>query len=442
MVTLPAQVCLAETRGEAVVRPAADARIADLPAGHWATNATQVVLANNIMKLDDTGKFNGNRLLSATELVGVMDGLVMTAENIAGKGPNPSLRAAIAGLTPSDEAISRLRLSQVLANFLDVTATDGLVALAAPTHDASRFKDLGASVPSAVSAVVDKFKVMTGYPDNTFRPDDAVTRYQMAAIAFNVLNAMRMAPIAQLPIVVPGPAPTPTIVYVPTEPTPAPAVSSAPAQRENFRARVPFHLNYQAVNSNNLTNGNPFSVIPLEGQITAYQGPVMLQNQTDVRVDVARSNNIDTEFRLGYDGLKYGMVQLIPYVGAHIGLSTSAPAPGTNIQYDSYVGPAYGAILSIMPTNAIDLHAHFGQSPLLAAGRFNSNFQTVAYPNAVGSLLSAYGVGADFYVATNICVSVGLDTWQDPASLNTGGLTDASGVINTFGGSVGVGSSF
>ncbi|MFN3429257.1 MAG: S-layer homology domain-containing protein [Candidatus Sericytochromatia bacterium] len=444
-VLFTAQAASAETRAEAVLKPAGDTRIVDLPAGHWATNATQVVLANAIITLDD-GAFQGDRLLTASELKHAMNTLASTAEAIAAKGHNTTLRAAIGEAPTGDGPITRLRLAQTLASFLDACASQELVAIAAANKDASRFKDVGASVPPAVSTVVDKFKVMTGYPDNTFRPDGEVTRYQMAAIAYNVLNTMRMAPLAQLPVAAPAAPSQPTVIVVqqpapaadPVEP--AEVVPAAPAGRLNFRERSPIHLSYQAVNNNNLASGAPFATVPLEGSLTMYNGPLMLQNVTDVRVNVFQTNTVDTEFRAGYSGFKWGMLQAIPYVGAHLGMGTSAPA--NSIQYDSYVGASYGGILSITPTDNLEFHAQAGQTQLMAAGRFNSSFQPQAYPNALGSVLTNYGVGADFYIARNIALTLGFNSWQNPASLSVGNQTNATGVTSTFGANVGIGSSF
>lgn len=439
------QAALAETRGQAVLKPAGSTRVVDLPAGHWATNATQVVLANNIITLDD-GAFQGDRLLTSSELDHAMRALTSTAEAIAAKGHNQKLRATIGRVPTGGSPITRLQLAQTLASFLDACASQELVAISAANQDASRFKDFGASVPPAVSTVVDKFKVMTGYPDNTFRPDGQVTRYQMAAIAHNVLNTMRMAPLAQLPVAAATPAPaqppTDIVVQAPPAPTPEPEVEvpAEPAGRLNFREKAPLHVSWQAVNNTNLTSGAAFGVIPLSAMITNYNGPLMLQNVTNGRINVYSSNQIDSEFRVGYNGFKYGMFQAIPYAGAHLGMGTTAQNIG--IQYDTYAGATYGGILSIKPLETLEFHAQAGQTQLLAAGRFNSSFQPQAYPQAMGSVLSSYGVGADFYVSPNICLTLGLSNWQNPASLAVGNQTNALGVINTYGANIGVGSSF
>ena len=434
-----ASAAMAESRADMAVHPAGDARIADLPAGHWATNATQVVIANNVLTLQD-GAFNGNAKLSGADLDKAMDSLTSIAEAIAGKGSNSELRAAI-GTTHSDGGdITRIQLAETLASFLDACSAQQLVAIAASNNDAARFKDTGAAVPKAVSTVVDQYKVMTGYPDNTFRPSDTVTRYQMAAIAYNILNTMKMAPIAQLPVAVPEPAAPVVIVVHEDKPATVAAVPELPKVRDNFRQRAPFHLDWQAVNSDNITNGTPFGAVPLTGMITGYQGPVMLQNVTNVRINVFQDNMIDSEFRVGLSTLKYGMFQIIPYVGADVSVGTSIPVGGT--QYDTYVGATYGTILSVMPTDNIEVFGTVGQNALLAGGRFNQTFAATNYPTALGTLLSNYGVGVDFYVSPTMCLTVGLNNWQDPASLRTGTNDSATGNINTLGGSIGIGSSF
>jgi len=438
-VLLTSAPALAQTRGESVLKPASGDRVADLPAGHWATNATQVVLANRILELGEDGTFNGDRKLSGAELSAAMASLASTAEAIAAKGSNASLRRAIGRVPTADGPITRLQLAQTLSSFLDACASQELVAMAAANNDASRFKDVGASLPPAVTTVVDKFKVMTGYPDNTFRPNDQVTRFQMAAISLNVLNAMRMAPLALLPVAAPLP-PTVIVVQQPAPVEPVEVLPVLPSVRLNFRERAPFHLAWQAVNTNNLTSGAPFATIPLTGTLTAYNGPLMLQSVTNARVNVAQTNTIDEELRVGFNGLKGGMFQAIPYVGAHLGLGTSGQTTG--IQYDGYVGGTYGAIFSMLPTDTLEFHAQVGQSQLLGAGRSNSSFQPQAYPNALGTVLTSYGVGADFYVAPNICLTLGLNNWQNPASLAVGNQTNASGVIDTMGVNFGAGSRF
>jgi hypothetical protein len=284
---------------------------------------------------------------------------------------------------------------------------------------------------------------MTGFKDRTFKPQGVVTRFQMAAIAKEILDDMRMAPIAQLPPapVAAEPAP-PTIVVVPPAEVETPIVEApvVPTERLSFRQNAPIHLSWQALNQSNLTSGSqPFQIIPVSGMITGYQGPVMLQNVTNFRYNLYQDNLLDSEFRVGLNNLKWGMAQFIPYVGANVGIGASIPASQT--QYDTYVGATYGGIVSVMPLDNLELHGQLGQSALLAGGRWNSSFQPTSYPNALGTFLSTYGVGADFYVSPNIALTVGLNSFQMPADLRT--ATDYNaGVINTLGGNVGVGFSF
>jgi hypothetical protein len=438
----------AQTRAEQAIDTTTDVRISDLPSGHWATNATQIAVANNILPLEN-GAFNGQDKLTRAELRHAMDGLVNVAETIAGKGALTDLRAAV-GVVPAEETtVTRLELAQTLSRFLDAAAKTELVAMGAPRNDASRLKDLGATVPGAVRNVVDKYTVMTGYPDNTFKPSETVTRFQMAAVALEILDDMREAPLAQLPAAPVAAEPqAPTVVVVPPIEQEEEVVAEVPVDltRPSFRENAPIHLSWQALNATNLSgNANttgygPFSVIPVTGMFTGYQGPLMLQNVTNFRYDVFQSNLLDTEFRLGYGDLKWGPLQAIPYIGANIGVGTAIPANAT--EYSTYVGATYGAILSVMPMNNLELWGNFGQSALLAGGRFNSSFQAQSYPNALGAMTSNYGVGADFYVAPNIALTASLGTWQMPYGLYVSNDLTTGGVINTYGGNLGVGFSF
>jgi hypothetical protein len=251
---------------------------------------------------------------------------------------------------------------------------------------------------------------------------------------------MRQAPIAMQPAT-PEMQP-PTVVVVPQQPQPPEQVAVtpvAPMARPNYRQDVPLFLSWQALNSNNFTGGGAqFQTIPVQGMLTGYQGPAMLQAVLDFRYDILQSNLLNTELRLGYSDLKWGMFQFIPYVGATVGLGASNP--GT-VQYDTYAGANYGGIVSLLPMDNLELWGNFGQSYLLAGGRWNQSFQPVANINAMGAVLSNYGVGVDFHVSPNIALSVGANTWQMPADLRTGTAFN-SGVINTYGGNVGVGFSF
>lgn len=430
----------AQTRADVAIESPVGLQVADLPGGHWATSATQWAVANNILALDN-GQFHGDRDITNRELHQAMESLVNIAENIEGKGALTDLRAAIGPIPQNDQMVSRLQVAQTLSRFLDAAKTHELLALGALTPSASRFTDLGTAVPVAVKKVVDEYGVMTGYKDGTFKPSAEVTRYQMAAISKTILDKMRQAPIAMKPAAPVAVEPqAPTVVVVPQEQPEEIIVTPVEEMgRPNFRQNAPVALSWQALTANNFSGaGNAFQTIPVQGMLTGYQGPAMLQAVMDFRYDVLQSNLLNTELRLGYSDLKLGMLQLIPYVGATVGVGASNPG---QVQYDTYAGANYGGILSIMPMNNLELWGNFGQSYLLAGGRFNQNFNAVANVNAVGTVLSNYGVGLDFYVAPNIALTLGANTWQQPADLRT--ATDLNaGVINTYGGNIGVGFSF
>jgi len=426
------------TRADAAIKPEVGTQVADLPAGHWATHATQVAVANDILPLEG-GVFNGQRTLTIDEYRHALDVMASTAEAIEGKGALADLRAAISAKPSHEGTISRLELAQSLSRFLDAAKTHDLLAIGAPKQDATRLKDLGATVPPSVVSVVDQYKVMTGFPDGSFKPSGTVTRYQMAAIANHIVDMMRQSTIAQLPVIVQPEAPT--VVVVPQTPTTEEALPEAPYSRPNFRQRAPIALSWQALNTDNLNGAaNPFNVVPIQGMVTGYTGPLMLQYVGNFRYDVFQTNLLDNEFRVGFSGLKFGPLQLIPYVGANVGIGASVP--GGTTQYDTYVGATYGGIVSWLPMSNLELWGGVGQQALLASGRWNQNFTPLNYPSALGTFLTNYGVGLDFYVQPNIALLLGFNSWGQPADLRSATSNFSGATLQTMGGNIGVGFRF
>jgi hypothetical protein len=78
----------------------------------------------------------------------------------------------------------------------------GLIALPAPANaqtKAAQLVDVGPNhwAFSAIQALVDKYRVMGGYPDKTFRGQRPVTRFELAAALVNVMD--RMEDLSQQP---------------------------------------------------------------------------------------------------------------------------------------------------------------------------------------------------------------------------------------------------
>jgi hypothetical protein len=241
---------------------------------------------------------------------------------------------------------------------------------------------------------------------------------------------MRRTPLAQQPLE------APQVVVVPEEPMPP----AQPAVRPHFRENAPIALSWQALNTNNIQNaGQGISVVPVSGMVTGYAGPMMIQGVGNFRYDLYATNLLDGELRFGYNGLKAGMLQLIPYVGASAGVGTAVPG---STEYSTYYGASYGGILSLMPWDRVELWGSMGQSALLGGGRFNQAFQPITALNAAGTMLTNYGVGLDLYVTPNLALTVGLNNFQLPSDLYVAPAGLSGAVTNTLGGNVGLGFSF
>ncbi|MEB3196877.1 MAG: S-layer homology domain-containing protein [Candidatus Sericytochromatia bacterium] len=408
-----------------LIRSFPDTMIADLPSGHWATHATQVAVANGVLPLEE-GEFRGDRQIVFAELHQALAALVVTAENVAAKGMIPELRAAVEAVPQVEQPVNRIQVAEATSRFLDAANQHGLIALAEPGMTAPLFKDLAPSVPPSVTSLVDTYKVMTGYKDMTFRPQEIVTRYQLAAIATQILDDMRRAPLAQRPIEAP-----PTVVVVPEPVVPEPV-----EKRPSFRANAPVALTWQALNYGSVLSTTPtLSVIPVSGMLTGYAGPLMLQGVGNFRYDIFGNNGFDSELRLGYGDLKWGGLQLIPYIGANLGLGASLPGQSP---LATYVGGSYGGIVSALPMDNVEIWGNLGQSTLLAGGRWGQNFQSLGALSTSGTLLTNYGFGVDYYVTPNMALTFGMNNFQLPADLQVAQTGLSGTTLDTLGGNVGL----
>jgi hypothetical protein len=449
LMLLPMVVVATPVWAELALPSGTDLLISNLPDTHWANTATRMAVANNIMMLEN-GSFNGDRILTETELKIAMTSLSTTLETLGHKGVNKSITAMVNGLSDTSSPVSRMRLAQSLSRFLMMAEKENMVAVGMTRSESYKYTDIGSRIPESVKTVVDRYKVMTGYPDKTFRPSRPVNRYEMAAITSEMLKMLREAPVASVPrdisddmaIVTPK-IDVPAIVTPPRDSldrTLSNIDKSLTSRRVSFRQNAPVFLSWQAANINNIQNSaQPFNVVPVQGMFTLYRGPFMLQNVTNFRYNFLQDNLLDSELRLGLSELKAGAFQFIPYVGANAAAGASIRSNLT--QYDTYAGLTYGGIVSVMPVKNLDLFANFGQSALLSAGRFGQDFFLFQNVNPANLALSNYGVGLDYYIAPTMALTLGVNTWQQPQNLRLGNAFNA-GVTNTVGGNLGLGFAF
>ncbi len=150
-----------------------------------------IVNEYGIMQLMPDNKFMGNREMTRYELSFDLNNYLMLLEKKIGE-PNIERRDRLSQLTDVSES-----------------------------HWAYQ----------AIKNIVDKYKIMDGYPQNVFGGDQKLTRYEVAAIIKKFVeyvdkNILSMPQATPTPVATPEPTPVPTPVPTP-EPTPEPVIKKS-----------------------------------------------------------------------------------------------------------------------------------------------------------------------------------------------------------------------
>jgi hypothetical protein len=138
------------------------------------------------------------------------------------------------------KTVTRYEYARVIGNLLQNAEGKGVIKTSA-TSAPLPFTDIDAGQADTVQLAFRHFGVMNGFPDNTFRGNESMTRYQFAAGAVKVLPTLQ----AMIVKVKPTPAPTPMaqptaqIIIVPA-PTPKPVPTPTPViyQPTDYSATV------------------------------------------------------------------------------------------------------------------------------------------------------------------------------------------------------------
>ncbi len=226
----------------------------DVPTNHWAYNAVRVLVQElEIMMPKTSNMFKGNDLMSRKELAEVFYRAVKKMEAVSGKNlaqmsdvprtdmvdvdestatmidavvndygimqPMPGKRFM------GDEPISRYEIAFELYNYFVLIESQGSKPVLTRRSRAEKLTDLPADhwATKAVTDIVDKYQIMDGYPDETFRGGRRLTRYETAA---TVREFIRYVDTYLLPL---SATPTPVPTAVPTaKPTPKPTATPMP----------------------------------------------------------------------------------------------------------------------------------------------------------------------------------------------------------------------
>lgn len=372
----------------------AEARMAsdvykDLPEGHWAERAvTLVALDKKFVKGYPDNTFRGELPFTRIQLALAVDELIRqletqtkaswVTEGLGGYAfqdlpDTPEVRETVLRLAnqyrlfegvpgvtsstlESHKQVTRYEMAKVIHRLLRLGEARGVVDPSVQKPQIFTFSDVPRTAWSynEVKEVSDRYQVMVGFPDATFRGPEELTRYQFASAAAQTF---------------------PLVVELVEKTQEKQREKEAEKRGAGLRFQEDLPLVIGA--GGTLSNGSP-QVSGLVRGVT-YIGPVfiMAEGQTNT-LGASAPRTFGAEANLGY-AIPLGTEwHLQPYLGARTIISGA----------DSLSGVSYGALSYWRPSQAWAAHLRLsGMSPLQG--------------NAQGAFLGGVGAGAWWHPTSN-----------------------------------------
>lgn len=267
LVSVPAALSTAQAAPAAYQVAVNIEDLVDVPQDHWAYNAVKVLVEElAIMPAKTDNQFKGNDLLTRYELADIFYRAMMKLESISGKDLSRIGDAPDTDMTDLDEAhaetvnaivnkygimqpmpgkrfmgnepISRYEIAFEMYNYFVLLESNGSSPALSRRDRVSQLKDLPADhwATKAVTEIVDKYQIMDGYPDSSFRGGKRLTRYEAAATIREFIRYVDTYLIPLTPTPTPEPTPVPTAVPTPAPtPTPVPEPTKVPVKQLDIR---------------------------------------------------------------------------------------------------------------------------------------------------------------------------------------------------------------
>lgn len=395
----------------------------DLPAGHWAESAvTQVAVDRHFMRGYPDGTFRGDQpftraqlAVSVAELIKQLEDQTHSSwqtEGLAGYQfkdlPTDPQAAAtvldlanhyrlfegIPGVTSltfeGEKQVTRYEMAKVVHRLLRLGEQRGVVDPTVLTSHPHAFSDLPTTAwdYDSVKEVADRYQVMVGFPDGTFRGPEELTRYQFAASAAQTFPLVREL-----------------VQKTQDHQQQAKAEEAAPTQR--YMEATPYELG--AVYP--VGGGWPGLAARAGGYYGSFMGLV------DLGLAMGAPGGGLEHFGaldLGYSFRTGGGTSLTPYVGARV----------ANVPAYTLGGLDYGLIgyYRTSPSWGVFLNAR-GTAPLGATSG-----------TALGVFLGGLTAGVEFSITQNVGLSVeaGAGLWPG-TTLTSATAVTPTGLVPTVG---------
>ncbi|MGE5707183.1 MAG: S-layer homology domain-containing protein, partial [Bacteroidota bacterium] len=402
----------------------------DVPAGHWAEKGVEeMAIKRSIMRGYEDFTFRGDlpytRLQFATsmkELINDIEGIAKASlklekplnnrfSDVQGYDRDVVLPLAneyglfqnVPGIEPGafhgDRPMTRYEVARVINNLMRTAEKKDVIR---PRKDGKNYEFSDVSQKEAIyreiQTVANHYGVMIGFPDNTFRGKEDLTRYQFA------MTGTQMVPLINELV-------TSTLEQ-----------RAAEKRAANF-VPLPFHAEIMS----GMTGGAvPSSMVPALGFRWVDQPNWFMRNDTRLQFHsgaVAVGNDrsglmLDERFG-AFPVMRFFGLQ--PYVGAR--------AIGDFYNKTSLMGGVtYGLTgeWHLDPTWAVG--ANLFESNLLLAQNLGA-----ADPNPRGMFLGGADLELSYALNPKLALTGGLGFWEAPSGYRTGGMTKANVTDLKFG---------
>lgn len=434
---LAATVALAVTFALPAFASLASDTFKDVPNGHWAENGVaEVAIKHDLMKGYPDGTFRGNTPFTREQFADSLANLLRDLEATSKISWRPSthpindyadvkpgderdeiltlandygLFEGIPGITPDafgpDRTVSRNDMAKVLDNLMHLAEAKDVVRPSARQGEVPHFKDLDSN-SWAYQAVVDdsqRYGVMVGFPDGTFRGDEQLTRYQYAQAISQTVPLIH-ALIAQ------------TVVVKKEE-----KLATEGPHRLQDEELLRLSLSYGVTGGNSLNPPSPVNgtSIPSVGlRLVGYPNGWFWLSDTRLQLQsgalaglgttptsgTALNENLVTMVQVPM----LGPVQVQPFVGLDSYLDLAA-----NGETYGFLGPNIGLVGHYRPGGSPwGVFLKGGLSDLLLGTQLAG---PAGRPNPNGLLTLNSELGAEYFVQHNQAVTVGFSYYETPA---------------------------
>ncbi|HEY9856476.1 MAG TPA: S-layer homology domain-containing protein [Stenomitos sp.] len=387
---------LAMTLAVGVASPAfaslASDTFTDVPDGHWAEQGVaEVAIKRDLMKGYADGTFRGEEPFTRSQFVNSMAVLLKELESLSKTSWKPvvhptytftdvpadqkaetlrltndyGLFEGVPGISKNsfhgDQTVTRYEMAKIINNLMRLAEAKDVVRPTGKLGEGPTFSDVnpGDWAYSDMQSVSQRYKVMVGFPDGTFRGNEQLTRYQYAQAISQTVPMIR------------------ELIVQTTE----------TKQEEKRQATGPWRIQeYQPIRADlnwaNASSGG--QDVSLRARLVGYPSSWFLMSET--RLELVPGMGVNEELGVFYKMPFLGALQFQPYVGLQYFGNTSA------------VGFGGGAFLYWRPTASWGLYAKGGG----AAGQ------------SLPQTLWNGELGAEYHVSDKLAIAAGLSYWEAP----------------------------